>query len=154
MYAVAVGGWKNNTQFSVPMKGTCDIDPSTAGSYMFDLASLTAPLQPGIPATFIPGDLGWGEIHGVVTDAVTGKPIQGALVTCEHNSYTSGVNMRCAGGIYTNVNGAYVYQRIFFHDTDTIKLTVQAPGYQVFEYTQNSFTFNDLEANIFLKRAP
>ena len=154
MYATAVGGWKNNTQFSIPMKGTCDIDPSTAGMYVFDMPSRTAAMEPGIPATFIAGDLGWGEIHGVVTDAATGKPIPGALVTCEHNSYTSGVNMRCAGGVYADVNGAYVYQRIFFHDTDTIKLTVTAPGYQTQEYTQTAFTINDLTINFPLVPPP
>lgn len=154
MYATAVGGWKNNTQFSVPMKGTCDIDISRAGVYIFDMPSRTAALEPGIPATFIAGDLGWGQIHGAVTNATTGKPIPGALVTCEHSSYTSGVNMRCAGGVYADANGAYVYQRIFFHDTDTIKLTVTAPGYQTQEYTQTAFTINDLTINFPLVPIP
>ena len=154
MYATAVGGWKNNTQFSVPMKGTCAIDISRAGLYRFDMPSHTAALELGIPATFIAGDLGWGQIHGVVTDAATGKSIPGALVTCEHNSYTSGVNMRCAGGTYTDANGAFVYQKIFFHDTDTIKLTVTASGYQIQEYAQTAFTTNDLTVNFPLSPLP
>jgi len=62
--------------------------------------------------------------------------------------------MRCAGGVYADVNGAYVYQRIFFHDTDTIKLTVTAPGYQTQEYTQTAFTINDLTINFPLVPPP
>jgi hypothetical protein len=154
VYPVAAGEWKNDTQFSIPMKGTCEIDPSTAGLYIFDLTNLTAVMQPGTSPSSVAGNLGWGQIHGVVTDATTGQPIANALVTCEHNSYTTEINMLCAGGIYTDVNGAFVYPRIFFHDTDTIKLTVTAQGYQSQDYTQNSFTTNDLSVNFPLLPAP
>lgn len=139
MYIVATGAWQNDTQFSVPMKGTCDIDPSTAGSYRFDLPSRMANRE-ALPISA--GDLGWGEVHGIVTDAVTGEAIAGAMVTCEHNSYTSPAP--CSGSAVTSAVGIYIFERIFFHDTDTIKLTITAPGYQPQEFTQTAFTTNDM----------
>jgi hypothetical protein len=47
-----------------------------------------------------------------------------------------------------------VYQRIFFHDTDTIKLTVTATGYQPQAYTQTMFTTSDLTVNFPLVLQP
>lgn len=93
----------------------------------------------------IPGDLGWGRIHGMITNARTGAPIAGASVTCEHHSYASPTT--CSGSATTNADGLYVFEDVFFHDTDSIILTIQATGYQLQEISQTSFTRNDMEVN-------
>jgi len=154
VYPVAVGTWESNTQYRVALNGTCDTDPSLMGLYLFDLPSLKATQDTSSATPFSVGDLGWGEIHGVVTDAVTGNAIAGALVTCEHSSYTSTFPAKCSGSMETGIPGNYIFQSIFFHDTDTIKLTVSAPGYQPQEFTQNSFTLNDLKVDFSLSPAP
>lgn len=147
VYPVAVGTWESNTLYRVPLNSTCDTDPSLMGLYLFDLPSLKATQDTSGATPFSLGDLGWGEIHGVVTDAVTGNAIAGALVTCEHSSYTSTFPAKCSGSIETGIPGVYIFQRVFFHDTDTIKLTVSAPGYQPQEFNQTAFTTNDLTVN-------
>jgi hypothetical protein len=48
------------------------------------------------------------------------------------------------------VDGIYVFERVFFHDTDTIDLTAQAAGYQPLRIEGKAFTTNDMEANISL----
>jgi len=136
----------------VPLNATCDTDQSLMGLYLFDIPSLKATQDEVTPLS--PGDLGWGEIHGVVTDAVTGNAIVGALVTCEHNSYTSTFPAICSGSMETGIPGVYNFQRVLFHDTDTIKMTVTAPGYQPQEFTQSAFTTNDLTVNFSLVPAP
>jgi len=150
VYPVEDGTWQNNTQYLVSLNGTCEIDKSKMGSYLFDVSNLTASKLSATTAPSIPGDLGRGTIHGKIVDAVTGSPIAGAIVTCAHNSYTSPAT--CSGTATTNAQGIYTFGNVFFHDTDTVKLTAQANGYQEFEYSQNAFTVNDLEANISLTR--
>jgi len=54
----------------------------------------------------------------------------------------------------TGIPGVFIFQRVFFHDTDTIKLTVTAPGYQPQEFAQTGFTVNDLTANFSLAPLP
>jgi hypothetical protein len=90
----------------------------------------------------IAGDLGWGTIHGKVTDAVSGIPIVNAKVTCNHFSYTS--TARCQGDTFTDIDGNYIFINIFFHDTDTIQLRVEALGYELKEFEQSFFTFPEL----------
>jgi hypothetical protein len=146
------GEWRAGNQYAVTLKGTCSIDPSLMGAYVFDVPIVKATnLSPGATLMGV-GDLGWGEVHGLVTDAVTGKVIIGATVTCEHSSYTS--PSRCSGSMETGIPGVYIFQKVFFHDTDTIKLTVSAPGYKSQEFTQNSFTINDLKVNFILVPLP
>src|SRR5262245_6425787 len=70
------------------------------------------------------GDLGTGTVFGIVTDTVTGAPIAGASVTCEHSSFTSPEDMRCNQSTVTDQDGKFLFENIFFHDTDTITLTV------------------------------
>ncbi|MCE9646342.1 MAG: carboxypeptidase-like regulatory domain-containing protein [Chloroflexi bacterium] len=77
--------------------------------------------------TFLVGDLGWGAIHGKVTDSVTGLPIPGAIVTCRHSSYTS--PSLCNTSTVTEKDGIYTFPENFFHDTDRVHLEVQAKGY-------------------------
>jgi carboxypeptidase family protein len=96
----------------------------------------------------IPGDLGFGKIFGKVTDSVTGAPIAGANVKCEHFSYTSREEDRCNRSTTTDENGNFLFEDVFFHDTDTITLTVDAPGYQSTSGKYAPFTLPVLEANI------
>jgi len=122
--------------------GTSTLDPLS--STPAPAASETKPL--------IPGDLGWGRIHGRITDAATGNPIAGVTVTCEHHSYTS--PLPCSGSVVTNADGFYVFETVFFHDTDTIRLTVLGAGYHLREFTQSAFTANDMEKDFSLAPAP
>jgi hypothetical protein len=124
-------------------------------SCAFDIELQTPSATPDtLSQTPIPlaGDLGWGQIHGRITDATTGTPIAGAIVTCEHHSYTSPAT--CSGTVKTDAEGIYIFENVFFHDTDTIKLTIQATGYQPQEITQSSFTLNDMERNFPLAQTP
>lgn len=100
----------------------------------------------------IAGDLGWGIIHGKITDAVTGEPVVGAIITCELHSYTSPAT--CSGTVTTDFDGVYIFEDVFFHDTDTIKLIVEAAGYQTEEIKTNFFTMPDMEANVGLNHTP
>ena len=153
MYPTALGIWQSNTQFQISMNGTCGIAPSLMGVYTFDLSTMQTALSGSGAPPPSAGDLGYGEVHGVVTDAVTGIAISGATVTCEHSTYLV-YGVQCGGAIITTSSGRYVFEQVFFHDTDTIKLTVTAPGYQPQEYTQDSFTINNLEANFSLVPVP
>ncbi len=94
-----------------------------------------------------PGDLGFGKIFGNVTDA-TSAPIAGATVTCKHFSYTSSEAKRCNRSTETDQAGSFVFENVFFHDTDTITLTVNADGYNPATMRYASFTQPMLQADI------
>jgi len=94
------------------------------------------------------GGLGIGTIFGVVTDAATGAPIAGATVTCEHFSYTSNEELRCNRSTVTDQDGKFLFENIFFHDTDTITLTVNTSGYDATTFRQGFFTQPFFEANM------
>jgi len=138
------GAWKDNTHYLTKLSEACN-EQSQLGMYSFDVTIKNATNVSTGTKSPTPGDLGWGTIHGKVTDTVTGAPIIGALVSCSHNSYTS--PHPCLGTTVTDTNGMFVFAAIFFHDTDTIKLTVQAPGYQTQEITKSAFTMADMEEN-------
>jgi hypothetical protein len=99
-------------------------------------------------ATVIPsvGDLGWGSIYGKITDGVTNLPIEGAIVRCEHSSYSS--PYPCSGITTTNADGIYAFTGIFFHDTDRITLIVEAPGYTPLHFEQGFFTRPEFHADL------
>jgi hypothetical protein len=96
----------------------------------------------------IVGDLGYGTVHGIVTNATTGAPIAGAGVTCSHTSYTS--SWLCSGMVVTDSTGAYVFNNVFFHDTDQITLSVTAPGYTAQTLVKTFFTTPNFTANFAL----
>ncbi len=87
---------------------------------------------------WVVGDLGWGKVTGHVNNAITGEPIPGAIVTCEGFSYTSPA--RCQGSTTTDANGDFVFENVFFHDTDRITIRVEAPNFVSQTYTQEFFT--------------
>ena len=101
-----------------------------------------------------PGDLGFGNVTGKVADAVTGLPIANATVTCEHYSYTSAEADRCNRVTITDQDGVFLFEKIFFHDTDTIKLIVEALGYQSVEIKQAFFAWGEWNVNISLNHTP
>lgn len=45
VYPAAAGTWQSGSQFAVPLKVTCVPDESLAGSYLFDLSTMTANLS-------------------------------------------------------------------------------------------------------------
>ena len=152
VYPVEDGEWKANDLYLVTLDGTCAVDKSTMGSYLFNVSNLSTAKSSSATEPLIPGDLGWGRVEGKIVDAITGLPISGANVTCAHSSYTSPAP--CSGTATTNVEGIYFFVNVFFHDTDTIKLTVQATGYQPQEFNQTAFTTSNMEANISLIPVP
>ena len=98
-----------------------------------------------------PGDLGFGNVFGKVTDTVTGTPVASATVTCEHSSYTSSEDLRCNRKTTTDQEGNFLFENVFFHDTDSITLTVEASGYNSTTIRSGSFTQPFFEANIQLR---
>ena len=152
VYPLEGGGWEADNLFRVTLNGTCAVDQSQFGPYVFNLSALTATKSSSASSPLIPGDLGWGRLHGKVVDVVTGQPIVGATVTCQHSSYISPAT--CSETATTNVQGTYIFEAAFFHDTDTIKLTVQAEGYQPQEMTRSAseFLVTDIEMDFSLNK--
>jgi hypothetical protein len=142
-----IGAWKDNTQYLTKLSNACN-EQAQLGMFAFDMTKKNAANVSKGAASPTPGDLGWGLIHGKVTNAATGAPILGATVACEDSSAIS--PHPCSGTVVTDSNGMYVFAAIFFRDTDTIKLTVQAPGYQTQGITQSAFTMPDMEENFSL----
>lgn len=148
IYPTQQAYWNGASNFLVTMDGTCSADRTKLGSYRFNLTNQTAAQALSLTPEPVPGDLGVGMVHGKVTDAATGAPISNASVICEQHSYTSATP--CSGTLLTNADGEYAFNNVFFHDTDTIKITVQATGYQTQEISRTSFTTNDLPLDLAL----
>lgn len=130
----------------------------TAEAAMTMAMSETPPVTPsftppaGVTVNPVPGDLGWGAVHGKIFDGVTHLPLEGATVKCEHSSYTS--PSPCNAITATNADGIYSFLPVFFHDTDRITLFVEAPGYMSARFEQSFFTQPDLQADIDLFPSP
>jgi hypothetical protein len=111
---------------------------------------------PTLPLTITPtglvGDLGWGSIGGKVVDLATGKPVAGVTVTCQQYSYTSSTT--CNGKTITASDGSFLFQTIFFHDTDRITLKFEAPGYVTQTIVTNFFISPGLTVNLNLEPLP
>jgi hypothetical protein len=97
---------------------------------------------------WVVGDLGWGRVTGHVNDAITGEPIPGAIVTCEHFSYKSPA--LCQGSTTTDANGDFVFEYVFFHDTDRMTIRAEAPNFVSQTYTQEFFTQPEFYTNLYL----
>ena len=147
IYPANEGNWKTGNSYQVILDATCNSDTSKLGLYTFNMANLTA-TQSSSAGGPLSGDLGTGMIHGIITDIVTGTPIVNASVTCEQHSYTSATP--CSGTVLTNADGAYAFNNVFFHDTDSITLRIEAVGYEWVEVGSTTFTINDWNANVAL----
>lgn len=151
-YPAGEGTWTSNTEYIVPLKVTCTADELLMGPHAFNMTSRSVAKVPAATQS-ASGDLGWGSIHGVITNSATGQPIAGATVTCEHHSYNSVPPALCSGSVITNAEGKFVFERVYFHDTDAINLIAQAAGYQSLRFESTAFTTNDMEANMSLNPA-
>src|SRR5512144_624868 len=105
--------------FFVSCRPAVSIPTGTATSTSSPISITDAP-PADVTVTPLPGDLGLGKVHGRIIDGITGLPIAGATLKCEHVSYTS--PSRCSGIVTTNAEGLYVFENVFFHDTDRITL--------------------------------
>jgi hypothetical protein len=152
VYPTEQGYWQNGNTYYVTLDGTCNSDKSKLGLFTFNMVNHVATQVSASTQKPIPGDLGEGIIHGTITDASTGAPISNATVTCEQHTYTSATP--CSGIVLTNANGEYAFNHVFFHDTDTIKITAQATGYQTQEFSWSAFTTNDFPLDLALTRTP
>jgi len=128
--------------------GLCPDDSMTATAAMAATLHAVPSNTPPPWATIIPsaGDLGWGSVYGQISDGITGLPLEGATVTCEHFSYTS--PYRCEGISTTDSEGVYAFTDVFFHDTDKITLLVEAPGYMPLRFEQGFFTSPEFNVNL------
>jgi hypothetical protein len=149
IYPVEDGYWESGNTYRLTLDGTCNADTNKLGTYLFNIADRTATQA---STQSISGDLGLGLVHGKITDVSTGAPISNAAVTCQQHSYTA--SSLCSGTVLTNAHGEYVFNNVFFHDTDTIEITVQAAGYETLTVGSHSFTINDREANVALHKKP
>jgi hypothetical protein len=115
---------------------------------MGETLSLTPSNTPpaGMTVVPVPGDLGWGAVHGKIVDGTTNLPIEGATIKCEQFSYTS--PSLCNAVAITNADGIYSFVPVFFHDTDRITLFVEAPGYAPLHFEQSFFTQPDFHADL------
>lgn len=121
---------------------------SLACRVQVDLTSTPAPILPVTSTAYPAGDLGFGIVGGQVTDSITGAPIVNATVQCQHTSYTAPEGSRCNRSTVTDANGQFIFENIFFHDTDLITLTISAEGYTTSTITQPGFTQPQFIASI------
>lgn len=128
--------------------GLCPEDSMTATAAMAATLDAIPTNTPPAGAAMTPsaGDLGWGSVYGTIVDGVTGLPLEGATVRCEQTSYAP--RYLCNGVTVTNSEGRYLFNEIFFHDTDRIILLVEAPGYIPLRFEQSSFTRAEFNADL------
>lgn len=131
-----------------PCIGLCPNDSMTATAAMATTFAAIPSNTPPAGVTVVPiaGDLGFGSVYGQIVDGNTGRPIEGATVKCEHFSYTS--PYPCKGTTTTNGDGIYAFLEVYFHDTDKITLTVDAPGYAQGRVEQTGFALAEFQANL------
>ncbi len=89
-----------------------------------------APISTGTPTPSPAGDIGWRKVRGVVyAEAATpGHELAGALVECSQFSYVPREGSCAPYRVTTGPNGVFEFD-VFVHDTDTITLAAQKPGY-------------------------
>jgi len=89
-----------------------------------------APIPTGTPTPPPAGDIGWRKVKGVVyAEAATpGHELAGASVECSQFSYIPRKGSCAPYRTTTGPDGAFEFD-VFVHDTDTITLAAQKPGY-------------------------
>ncbi len=85
-----------------------------------------------------PGDLGWGQVRGRVSDTIDGSPIAGASVTCTQRS-NHPVSL-CNATVKTSADGVFVFPRVFFQASDVIELSASHPAHGAQAMRQEFFT--------------
>jgi hypothetical protein len=92
----------------------------------------TATRTPTTAPTFTPDPCtGWTcAVTGIVYagEARLGDEFEGATVTLQHNSYCSPT--RGEQQARTGVGGRFVFDDVFFHDTDRIQIEVASEGHE------------------------
>ena len=132
---------------TAPMCGDvpCDLTLTAAANQSFS-AIPTYTAIPGVTVLPSADNVGWGAVHGKIIDAVTGQPVDGAQVTCEHVS--AGSPYPCAGVTWTNADGIYSFVPVYFQKADKIILRVELTGYENLVLEQANFTFPDMNADL------
>jgi hypothetical protein len=76
------------------------------------------------------GDIGWRKVKGVVyaETATVGHEVAGALVKCSQFSYFPREESCAPYRVTTGSDGVFEFD-VFVHDTDSITLVAQKPGY-------------------------
>ena len=77
----------------------------------------------------------YSTLYGVVTDYVTGKPVEGATLTLSPSSYTQ----------KSDAVGAYRFEKL---DAQQYTITVQKTGYQPNRKTVTAISGEEMEINI------
>jgi hypothetical protein len=89
-----------------------------------------APSLTSTPTPPPAGDIGWRKVKGVVYAgaATAGHELAGALVECSQFSYFPRKGSCAPYQVNTGPDGAFEFD-VFVHDTDSITLAAQKPGY-------------------------
>jgi len=125
--------------------------PAAAGPAATSLPA-TPPGPTSSPTVWVAGDLGYGTVSGTVTDSSTGEPVPGAIVVCEQHSYNP--QAPCDGQRTALEDGSFVFENVFFHDTDNITLAVAADGYVSRSVGSSFFTQAGLYLEVALDPEP
>lgn len=100
----------------------------TPGSVPTSTPTSTSTPTPSASPTVV-GDLGRQTIRGTVRrgDTTETLPIAGAVVRYTHFSL---VHAGSSGQTTTDANGTYAFDPILLRDTDTVRVRVEAPGFE------------------------
>jgi hypothetical protein len=112
-----------------PVAATCPPELDCSGPQLTLTAQAYSPM---------PGDLGWGEVRGQVTDTLDGSPIPGAQVFCRHRS-NHPVSL-CQGSLTTGADGRFVFPHVFFQNTDIIEVAASESMHAAQMISQAFFT--------------
>ena len=82
------------------------------------------------PSRHANSDIGWRKVKGVVyaETATVGHEVAGALVKCSQFSYFPREESCAPYRVTTGSDGVFEFD-VFVHDTDSITLVAQKPGY-------------------------
>jgi len=94
------------------------------------------PTAPPVPTdsvkpspTGFAGDIGWRKIRGTIYGPSSGIPLSGVLVECSQFSYVPREGSCAPYEITTGPDGSFEFD-VFVHDTDSITISAQMPGFE------------------------
>ena len=144
------------TRTRTPTPGPSLTITRTSTQSLTPTVTLTRTITPTTTGTL--GSMGWlgyGTVNGKVTDAITGAPIAGALVTCNHGGGFSPLSERCTGTRTTGADGTYLFDHVLFYSTDTISMQADAAGHGSIGFvSQSLFTTPNLTVNFAMPLLP